>query len=282
MAIRSALELLEGFRSSSSPAAYSNEHKGSPFYVMGYAAFASHDYPGASLFFDAAVAEDVKKFGPTADKPALFFMRLEDKDQEVLASQVIQEIIATANELVDDYNARLGAQPISFAELRTHFLRPIISSLVNHKRTLITAFISFIAEWKYRALLIDLIQHGSREPFFLHIFRGCLLFESILKENPLRSIPPGTATLGTALQLMFKELRIPANLTIKPSSFDNEVQNLTAAMPTTAAIQMTGKIRNTLAHSLAWPSTSLDQQKYNLLIKNIAAACIHAISTLYR
>lgn len=41
-------------------------------------------YPAASLLFDAAVAEDIKKFGPTADKPALLFMRLEDKDQEVL------------------------------------------------------------------------------------------------------------------------------------------------------------------------------------------------------
>jgi hypothetical protein len=87
LAIRSALELLENFRSSS-PAAYSNEHKGSPFYVMGYAAFASHDYPAASLLFDAAVAEDIKKFGPTADKPALLFMRLEDKHQEVLVDRV--------------------------------------------------------------------------------------------------------------------------------------------------------------------------------------------------
>jgi hypothetical protein len=161
-------------------------------------------------------------------------------------------------------------------------LKPIISSQDDHKRTLITAFISFIAEWKYRAQLIDLIEHGSREPFFLHIFRGCLLFESIVKENPLRPVPPGTATLGNALQLMFSELRIPASLVIKSSDFDAEVRNLTPAMPTTAAIQMTGKIRNTLGHNLAWPSTSLDQQKYNLAVKNIAAACIHAISTLYR
>jgi hypothetical protein len=49
LAIRGALELLESFRSSA-PTQYANVHKGSPFYVLGYAAFASHDYPAASLF----------------------------------------------------------------------------------------------------------------------------------------------------------------------------------------------------------------------------------------
>jgi hypothetical protein len=150
------------------------------------------------------------------------------------------------------------------------------------RRALITAFISFVAEWKYRARLIDLIEHGSREPFFLHIFRGCLLFESILKENSRQSIPSGKVTLGNALQRTHGELGIPNDLNIRSCDFDAEVRGLSPHMPTTAAIQMTGKIRNTLGHNLAWPSTSLDQSKYNLAVKNIAAACLHAVSTLYR
>lgn len=208
-------------------------------------------------------------------------MRLEDKDQQVLASQIVRDIIKIADELLSDYNIRSGAVMITLDELRTRFLTQIISSQDAQKRTLITAFISFIAEWKYRARLIDLIEHGSREPFFLHIFRGCLLFESLLKANPVRPIPPGRHTLSYVLKETHAELGIPAKLDISSSDFDAEVQLLNSATSTTDAIQMTGKIRNTLGHNFAWPSTSLNQNRYSLAIKCIAAACIHAVSNLY-
>jgi hypothetical protein len=192
---------------------------------MGYAAFASHDYATASLLFDAAVAEDIRRFGPTADKPALLFIRLEDKDQEVLASQIIREIIASVNELLNDYSSRVGATPINLDELRTHFIQPILSSPDVHKRTLITAFISFIAEWKYRERLIDLIERGSREPFFLHFYRGCLLFESLVKGKLTTPLPADRNTLGPALQQMYSQLQIPHNLVLTCSDFDFEKEN---------------------------------------------------------
>src|ERR1700686_4318628 len=53
--IESAIQFLNGLKEFAPPD-YQAAHKGTPFYVMGYAAFASHDYPTASLFFDAAVA----------------------------------------------------------------------------------------------------------------------------------------------------------------------------------------------------------------------------------
>jgi hypothetical protein len=281
LAIESALDLLEDFRTNS-PAVFPSEHKGSPFYVMGYAAFASHDYPMASLLFDAAVAQDIRRFGATADKPALLFIRLEDKQQHVLASQIIKEIIIDVEELLNDYNVRTGANPITLDELRTHFIKPILCASDDHKRTLITAFISFIAEWKYRARLIDIIEQGSREPIFLHIYRGCLLFESLVKEKLTTPLPADRNNLGQALQQMHRNLRISASLSLKCSDFDAEVRGLTAAMIPERAIQMTGKVRNTLGHDLAWPSTSLNLDKYTLAVKNIATSCIHAISMLYR
>ena len=56
LGIDEALDLLRHFRNSAPPN-YEREHKGVPFYIMGYAAFASHDYSAASVYFDAAVAE---------------------------------------------------------------------------------------------------------------------------------------------------------------------------------------------------------------------------------
>ncbi len=134
LGIDSALGLLEEFRKSSPT--YAIEHKGTPFYLMGYAAFASHDYATASLLFDAAVAEDIKKYGATADKPALHFIRLEDKDQEVWASQIIKNIIVTVEELLCGYKKRNGAMPITLGDLQTRFIKPILSSSDEHKRNL--------------------------------------------------------------------------------------------------------------------------------------------------
>ena len=40
-------------------------------------------------------------------------MRLEDKDQQVLASQIVRDIIKIADELLSDYNLRSGAVMIT-------------------------------------------------------------------------------------------------------------------------------------------------------------------------
>jgi hypothetical protein len=209
-------------------------------------------------------------------------MRLTDPATEpkVLGHDIVEYISGNANELISDYNARQDATPITLDQLRTRFLIPIISSPDEHKRALVTAFITFVAEWKYRARLIELIEHGTREPFFMHLFRGCLLFESLLKEKYPPPMP-AKATLGNCLQALHTQLVIPNNLNISAVDFDAEVQSLTPAASMTDAIQMTGRFRNTLGHNLAWPSASLNQQSYNLAIKNVAAACLHALSRLY-
>src|SRR3954451_15485794 len=49
IAIDRGLLLFERYRSAA--ADFDVQHKGSPFYVLGYAAYASHDYPAASLLF---------------------------------------------------------------------------------------------------------------------------------------------------------------------------------------------------------------------------------------
>ena len=249
---------------------------------MGVAAFASHDYLTASLFFDAAVSEDIKTHGVTSSHAAMLFMRLEDpKAPLVLGHDIVEYIIGNVNELISDYNARADAKPITLDELRTRFLVPIISSPDEHKRSLVTAFITFTAEWKYRLRLVELIEHGTREPFFMHLFRGCLLFESLLKEKYPTPRPAPNFTLGSCLQKFYLELSIPANLSTSATDFDTQVSALTAASSMEDAIQMTSKFRNTLGHNLAWPSASLNKTSYNLAIKNVAASCLHAISKLY-
>jgi hypothetical protein len=183
-AIDAALELLSK-RKKENASQYSLDHKGSPFYVLGYAAFASHDYPSASLYFDAAVAADLRYHKGDMNKPALRFMQLlHTNGEDLLARDIIALTAASAEQLLNDYRARPDAQAITLDELRDRFLRKILTSGLPEQRALVTAFISFVAEWPYRTKQMELIEEGSREPFFLHILRGCVLFESLLKAAP--------------------------------------------------------------------------------------------------
>jgi hypothetical protein len=279
--IETALQLLNGLKEFAPPE-YQSAHKGTPFYVMGYAAFASHDYPTASLFFDAAVAEDLRNH-PGEPQAAILFMELSEilpNGTPVLGTEIVAQITASANILIADYNARTGARQITLDELRTFFLRPIVTSGQPHTRTLVTALISFIAEWRYRATLINLFDSGSREPFFLHLLRGCVLFESLLKGQGKKALTRNT--LGDILRFdLLTELGI-ANVQVGANDFNPIVAGLTQNMNIEDTINSTARARNTLGHNLVWMVADLNANTYDLLMKNIASACLHAISTLYR
>jgi hypothetical protein len=279
--IEHALRLLNGLKELA-PAEYQTAHKGTPFYIMGYAAFASHDYSTASLFFDAAVAEDLRNH-PGEPQAAVLFMELSDilpDGTPVLGTEIVRQIKADIDILIGDYNARPGARQVTLDELRTFFLRPIVTAGQPHTRTLVTALISFIAEWRYRATLINLFEHGSREPFFLHLLRGCVLFESLLKGQTKKVLTHNT--LGDILRLdLLAELGI-ANVQVGANDFNAIVAGLIPNMDIEATINSTARARNTLGHNLVWMVTDLNAGTYDLLMKNISCACLHAISKLYR
>jgi hypothetical protein len=262
--------------------AYETTPKGTPFYLLAIAAFHSHDFQTATFLFDAALSEDLTHSPENTNTPALLTMRLDDQDEKQAAFDIVKVVVRQIEAAISSYNARRGNQTLTIGDVRNHFLGRVLLAVDNpHLRTLTTAFISYFFEWDYRVRLIELSETGSREPFFMHLFRGCLLFESLLKENPKKS--PTQKTLGRILNSeLYAELNIPAALTISSPRFDTIVRSLSACQPMDAAIQCTGKARNTLGHNLAWEVVSLGAAEYNLLAENIAVSCLHAISCLYR
>ncbi|MBK8008528.1 MAG: hypothetical protein IPK23_08895 [Rhizobiales bacterium] len=275
-AIDEALKVLSE-RKKASPNEYKKDHKGTPFYVLGYAAFSSHDYSSASLYFDAAVEADLTYHGGKLNTPALRFIQLlPDDSNPVLASGIISKITSTVEQLVQDYNSRAGSVSLTLDELRSRFFLKILQSGSKEQRALLTAFISFAAEWQYRNQQIDLVQSGSREPFFLHIFRGCLLFESLLK------VHDNGKTLNPILHSLASRLGISStSISTRENQFDNVLAGISTAMPIEDAINSCVKARNTAGHNIVWTTPSLQPETYDLLIKNVSASCLHAISKLY-
>jgi hypothetical protein len=59
-AVEEAIAYLAARRNCVGDQQYRQDHKGTPFYILGYSAFACHDYTSASLYFDAAAEADLR------------------------------------------------------------------------------------------------------------------------------------------------------------------------------------------------------------------------------
>ena len=138
-------------------------------------------------------------------------------------------------------------------------------------------------------MLFNLVPNqGTSEPFFLHLFKGCVLFESLLKENRTRLWnPPNPArnTLGAAI-IEFHDL-LNINRALGTQIGANNLSDVVSSLNTTGgnepvdiAIQFTGKLRNTIGHNLGW-NISINKLEYQRLFQMVASSCLHAIACLY-
>lgn len=271
-----------------SPEGYERIHKGTPYYWLGTAAFLMHDYETATFFYDACVSEDLRSGADPVRRstPGLHFIQIEGEQTAQAAVGLVRQTQAIVERAIEVYNARPGrsapSPPLQLTEVRDRFLRAALSPGGDRLRTLATVFISFFLEWDYRALLIRIrVGTGTSEPFFLHLFKGCLLFESLLKANPTNP-PINIATLRPVLRHLHTELSIPHNLSIGATDFPTVLRLLPAVDDSiTSAVEFTGKLRNTVGHDLGW-QTCLDLDTYNRLAAMVASSCLHAIACLYR
>ena len=268
--------------------AYKRIHKGSAYYWIGIAAFLVHEHELATFFFDASVAEDIRAgahpiHNPT---PSIHFMLINGEPLEQAARQLVQITQARINELINDYNLRVGYRPginpLTIEDIREKFLKPSISPGGENLRSSATTLISYCLEWDFRNLLFDIRpDQGTAEPFFLHLFKGCVLFESLLKGNKINP-PQITSTLGGSLAHLNKELGIPVNLNIGNTNLPSIIADINEADASIqTAIQFTGRIRNTLGHNLGWV-VPFDKSHYHCLFRMVSSSCLHAIACLYR
>jgi hypothetical protein len=268
------------------PDAYSRIHKGTPYYWLGTAAYLQNDYQTAAFFYDAAVSEDLKIGAHPIDNPtpALYFMTLRSEPDRQAARQLVDVSQARVQSMLDIYNAMtgkpVGAPNLTIEALRQKFLIPAVTPGRPEWRTLATAFISFFIEWDFRNQFFDIrLADGTAEPFFIHLFKGCVLFESLLKANPAH--PNVGDTLGQALNNLYSALSISNNLRVGRTTFPALVADLPNADDRIeTAILFTGRVRNTIGHNLGW-IVSIDKLQYQRLYEMIAASCVHVIACLY-
>lgn len=269
------------------PALYAKIHKGTPYYWLGMAAFFVKDFQTATFFFDAAVSEDIRAgLDPARNPSPSFHFILIDGGQPNQAAQLLVKSMQRQVEAqINQYNQRSARHPtcpsLDISVVRDHFLRPALTQSHEPWRSLATTLITFVLELEYLGNSLDLrVGTGTSEPFYLNLFKGCVLFESLLKANPKNA--PTQQTLGQVLRHLATDLGLTSAPSIGNTDFPTVVSLVAGANYDIAtAIEFTGRVRNTVGHNLGWNAT-FDRSQYDKLAGMVASACLHAINCLYR
>jgi hypothetical protein len=267
-----------------SESSFKKIHKGSVYYWLGIAAFYSRDYETAVYFMDSAVSEDLRKDLTLLDTPALLFLLLEKDNPNQYAKGLVEIASQRITSLINLYNNSIGSVqslPIMSLEgLREQFLKKAISVDNGRLRSLATALISFVLEYELRSQQLNIVTFpATKEPFILHLFKGCLLFESLLKANP--KVTPTGNTLNPVIQILQDDLCIG-----KISTHADSIQDVIKLLPTgqlcvQQAIEIAVKTRNTTGHNLAW-DMDISNDNYRKIYECISISIMHSIWSLYK
>lgn len=250
-----------------SPQKYAQVHKGTPFFFLAWLAFDLRDYEKALTYLDAAISEDTR-IDPAGwrERAGARFLRL---DQDPL--HVGRRTIAALRERMAEELGRFkGATGITLR--LEEFLKrfPVQLLAIPASRTIVSAFYVFILEADEvgEQLAMRSSAGGSTGPALSLLFRGGVLFESLLKH-----LYPGHQTLGGVLN----DARLQADFPGKYPTSANSLAEILASINDTTyatAFSTTARLRNTTGHNLVWDDVfdapdaleRLVHQEYNALL----------------
>lgn len=273
--------------------AFTKIAKGHPYYFIGISSYLLDDFQTAIYFFDAAVTEDLNAGvePKTNPSPATRFLMLDGESDKQAAKKLTQYALAKVERAlkyyVSDVTKDASIRILNIDDLRNDFIYYALTSTGNlGLRTLVTAFITYCIEWDFRNEHFDYgVGKGTSEPFFLHLLRGCILFESLVKLNPNPSYKPTKNTLVPMLNDLETVLKIK-NIKGKGKGQVFELDDVFEEMreykkSISEAVKITAIARNTIGHDLGW-DTAISQDQYRELYLMIAASCLHAIACLWK
>jgi hypothetical protein len=269
------LELLQRLRASD-PQKFASIHKGIPLYFLAWLAFDLHQFEAALHFLDASIDEDKRKdpAGWLAN-PGPQFLLL---NAPVQAARRTVEMLASRVDL--ELNRLTGRYNITFtrADFLGRFAEPMLRAGTGG---IVAAFYAFLLEFDDRAVEVELRSSpvlGSYQPLFLHLFKGGLLLETLLKQ----SLPAlATSTLGAILQ--HQDFKARVGVTVQ-SIQEVPLATLCAdALATTpeSAFLATGRLRNTMGHNLIRDPLPKLPDDYITLVRQEINAFLYAVTKLY-
>ena len=164
-------------------------HKGTPYYFLAWTAFEIRNYGMAVFYMDLALGEDIRKVLPVGKTQ-------EDIAKEALgnpggnlwkfipdgpAIRIIQQLREYVSKALTDFQTRTSGE-IKLDDFVNKFVIESIAKNVKN-RSLISALYSYVCETQdmCETLKIRSQNISSIEPLLDNLFKGGLIFESLLK-----------------------------------------------------------------------------------------------------
>ena len=184
---------------------YQKMHKGTAYYFLYWLAFELRLYEKAIFYLDGAVSEDIRKTIKQAkrehpeqmergdDELRKFYEDIWSKNPAITdlcfkdggtAVSVRLRIYAILKEQIDRFNQLKinGVPNIDVSKWGDNIVIPLLSKdIIN--RSLLSAFYSFLLSYADNVDYLKLrsTNKGTIEPFLVHLYKGGLLFETLLK-----------------------------------------------------------------------------------------------------
>lgn len=250
-----------------SPKKYGEIHKGTPFFFLAWLAFDFRDYEKALTYLDAAISEDTR-IDPQgwSTRPGGRFLHL-DADPNHVGRRTIAMLRERIVEELGRFKGATGVK-LTLPEFLQRFPAQLLAT--PESRTIASAFYVFILEVDERTeeLAMRSVAGGSTGPALSLLFRGGVLFESLLKR-----LYPGHRTLGAILRDRSFQGDFPGAYQTSARSLADILANATDNSIETA-FSTTARLRNTTGHNLIWDDvfdipnalTRLVNQQFNALL----------------
>ncbi|QQG47870.1 MAG: hypothetical protein HY044_02170 [Candidatus Woesebacteria bacterium] len=280
------LDVLE----SHNPTHFREIHKGTPYYFMAWLSIQMEDYEKGVFYIDTSISEDLRLLGSAWDinasepTPGIKFTLLIDANIQVASDAAIKLETLVSQELM----AFSSAAQVSLS--KDLFIQKFIkdSGLFRNGtfRTIVTSLYSYILEFQSRRtqLKIRSSEEGSIEPFLTHLFKGCVILESLLK---LKAPGDTAQTLDPAIRAHNATLGIDLDTFPRKTSFEQVINNMVNLKAQNAdyknvCFATAYGMRNTTGHQLAWPDVfRTAPETYEQAYESILGAIFWSIYKLW-
>jgi hypothetical protein len=259
-------ELLLQSLNADDPQKYRALHKGAAFYFLAWLCFDIGHLERGSYYLDAAVAEDARA---DADgwrgTPASRFLLLRIEGSDV-SFRVAQELTTYVEAAVGHFAHAYG-HPWSLEDFR-HVAESLLS--VREDRVILTALYSFV--WGSAHLRVPMGLRGSApaspEPFLSALFKGSLVFESLLRRRYGRNLD----SIAAAFDLSQFKLDFPGFT--KPGRANRLEPLVHSANPADVltSLAIATQVRNTTGHNLVVDDIFGDLQAFETLRSSLITA----------
>jgi hypothetical protein len=260
------------------PIKYHTIHKGTPFYFLSWTAFDLRNFEKALFYLDAAISEDVRKLPDDwINQPGSALLTLHEPQIQV-AMRTINNVRRYLDQELNRFNGISGMPPLRLQTFVDRFVRILVLEQDVAMRTIVSAFYVFLLEFfdRYSELHIRSSIGGSILPFLSHLFKGGLIFESLLKHLYPDPTQP-RRTLGNILRSQAFQDDFPGQIPASSITLQEVLDGIQGDSIQSSFIA-TSRLRNTTGHNLVWDDVFSNPDTYRIFFHQEMNAILYLIS----